>query len=521
MSFNLDINYILSLKDFYELKEYVISFTGLNYFIDKDDELAKKVVGRMKLLNIDNISNYSSLLKKSSSGEKEIEFLINELTVGETYFFRERPSFEAIKNLILPQIFKRNANNKSLRIWCAGCSTGEEVYSLSILINRDFRYYSHDWDIYILGTDINQKFLEKAKAGKYSSWSLRNTSDEIKEMCFSDHGKYLTIIPRYRSNTHFEWHNLVKTPFPSTAYNICDFDLILCRNVMIYFNQKINQELISKFRQSLAEDGWLIIGHTEHNIKYFKDFYSINTFGTCVYSKSSMSEYETGVPFTQFSQSSLFSDDKDEDNQTNKNTFKDLNSELTNTSLTEHNIHNNLLYKSDQSNNEVETTGSQSHGTQSNEKLNLSSEHHINLDNQNSEPDILDIKKLLKDKKYEEARILCENLFSNENIDPELYFYYGFILKNTNKYEEAEIYLRKSIELNYYNILSHFFLGCVLRSLKKYKAAEEKFNYVLSILSSTNQNLLDNYLSFDIKIIKDETAQNLKEISQLIILQSE
>lgn len=265
------------------LKSFVIETTGMVFFTDKDEELAGIFTKRFEAVGAGDCAAYLEYLETDKT---ELDQLIAELTVGETYFFRHREQFDAIRDIVLPRIIRKNRKTRRLRIWSAGCAIGAEPYTLSIILAKEFGAELAGWMIDIIGTDINKKFLAVAKRGKFRNWALRASSDEIKNDCFTPTGQDWTIKPAFRKNVTFRYHNLALDPFPSHLDNLFAFDLILCRNVTIYFSRKTIRSIIAGFRESLVDEGWLMVGHAEPDMVTFKAFKSVNAPGTVLYQKS-------------------------------------------------------------------------------------------------------------------------------------------------------------------------------------------------------------------------------------------
>jgi len=240
------------------LKNYLIESTGLAYYLDKDSELAEKIAKRLEALNMSGCSAYLALLRDGQAGEAELDELVADLTIGETYFFRHEEQFDALRRTILPDIIRRNAPRRQIRIWSAGCATGAEAYSISILLRREFAGQLAGWDVSIVGTDINRRFLAQAREGHFGDWALRGTGEEIKSTCFLQSARSWRIRDEYREGIALQYHNLVKHPYPSLLHNLAAFDLILCRNVMIYFSHEVIQDCINRFWNSLVDGGWLL-----------------------------------------------------------------------------------------------------------------------------------------------------------------------------------------------------------------------------------------------------------------------
>nr|WP_290222297.1 CheR family methyltransferase [Trichocoleus desertorum] len=225
----------------------------------------------MQTLKLSNLSQYYSLLEGSSpQSDREWQELVILLTTGESYLFRDQGQNNLLRNKILPEIISYQRNLKiqqgkpkaSLKVWSAGCSTGEEAYSLAILIN-ELLPRQDDWNITILGTDINSEVIQKAQQGIYSSWSFRVVNAELQKQHFSQTKLGWEIDTKIRQMVKFSAGNLIQDKFPNSLSNICDLDLILCRNVFIYFDAAAIATVLTKFHDSLRPGGYLMTGHAE------------------------------------------------------------------------------------------------------------------------------------------------------------------------------------------------------------------------------------------------------------------
>jgi len=195
----------------------------------------------------------------------EMEFLIGGITVGESYFFRDQFQMDFLRHTWLPGVIreKRQRNDKSLRIWSAGCADGQELYSLAMLLAEDLPDLA-DWNVHLLGTDINTNALSRALGGRYTGWSLRATRDELQRKYFTRRGSEYIIRPELRAVTKFAYLNLGNDSFPSILTETVALDLILCRNVFIYFDQNAIAAVMHKFADCLAPDGILMLGASDN-----------------------------------------------------------------------------------------------------------------------------------------------------------------------------------------------------------------------------------------------------------------
>lgn len=270
---------------FPRLKALVIETTGMAFYLDKDEDLARIVQARMEECGRAGCASYLDLLQDPVSGKEEMDSLVAELTIGETYFFRHKEQFDALRETILPEVIARNQSARRLRIWSAGCATGPEPYSIAILLKREFGVRIRGWDVSIIGTDINQKFLARAREGRYDEWAFRTMPDDIRRDCFDPVGRQWEIRPEYKSWVNFQFHNLTRNRFPSVLDNIANFDVIVCRNVIIYFSKETVEQLIPCFRAALVDNGWLVMGHAEPNQDLFRSFRTVNVPGAVLYQK--------------------------------------------------------------------------------------------------------------------------------------------------------------------------------------------------------------------------------------------
>jgi chemotaxis protein methyltransferase CheR len=194
----------------------------------------------------------------------ELETLACHLTVGETYFFREKRSFDILAEQILPALAQaRRKGRRQLRIWSAACCTGEEPYSIAIALLHSLPNWQ-EWDITILASDINSRFLRKAAAGIYGQWSFRNAPAWLKQRYFHPlpNGQF-QIQPRIKQMVQFTRLNLVEDVYPSLTNNTHTMDVIFCRNVLMYFTPLQARKVIQKLFSAQANRGWLIVGPSE------------------------------------------------------------------------------------------------------------------------------------------------------------------------------------------------------------------------------------------------------------------
>jgi chemotaxis protein methyltransferase CheR len=243
-------------------RELIASRIGL-LVREQDDDLLRKVVEeRVRALNLSGAEQYCQLLHSDAGIRHEREALAILLTTGETYFFRDSGLHTLLRDSILPELLERRKAERALRIWCAACSSGEEAYSMAILLD-ELMADPLQWNIFILGTDINPGAIEKARQGIYTEWSFRGMSDERRQRFFHPHKNTWVLDDAIRGRVTFRLGDLVADVFPDYAADLHDMDLILCRNTFIYMPPQVVSRIADKFTETLTEGGILITGHGE------------------------------------------------------------------------------------------------------------------------------------------------------------------------------------------------------------------------------------------------------------------
>jgi chemotaxis protein methyltransferase CheR len=207
---------------------------------------------------------YLQMITTCAESSPVLEHLIAGITIGETYFFRDNHQIQLLEKTLLPRIIakKRAEKNLSLRIWSAGCSTGEEIYTIAMLL-KNLLPDSKAWKIHLLGTDLNTTVLKKAIAAHYGSWSMRSITDYYKKTYFTTINNKFILTPEISSMAEFAYLNLKDKTYPSLANSTNAQDLILCRNVLIYFDTESIMQLMAQFSLSLADEGYLLLGASD------------------------------------------------------------------------------------------------------------------------------------------------------------------------------------------------------------------------------------------------------------------
>ncbi|HZL45844.1 MAG TPA: CheR family methyltransferase [Opitutaceae bacterium] len=269
------------------LSEVIAETTGLHFPRERWDDLQRGLAGAAQEFGFEDAAACVGWLLSAPPTKAQLQVLASHLTIGETYFFRDKQTLEALAENILPELIRaRRGHEQRLRIWSAACCSGEEPYSLAILLHQSLPDLQ-DWQVTITATDINARFLHKAAAGIYGEWSFRNAPAGLKERYFNRtaDGRY-AIVPEIKKLVTFAYLNLVEDVYPSLATDTNAMDLIFCRNVLMYFTPPQVRKVIGNLRRTLVEGGWLVVSPSEASHALFPQFVSVNFPGAIFYQKS-------------------------------------------------------------------------------------------------------------------------------------------------------------------------------------------------------------------------------------------
>jgi chemotaxis protein methyltransferase CheR len=251
---------------------------------DLEDALLQLVHG-MKLRSPDALLARLGTLAEDAP---EWSRLAEHLTIGETYFFRDHASLDALEHHILPRLARtrrRAGSPPRLSLWSAGCSTGEEAYSLAILLDRILPDASA-WDLSILATDINPAALDAARRGVYRPWSLRDTPAPVRERYFEPHGGGYRVIPEIRQRVRFARLNLGGDA--ALPADVAPVDVILCRNVLMYLTRGVARRVVQRLQAALAPDGWLTVAAAEAWAVMFRPLVPANFPGAIFFTSDTL-----------------------------------------------------------------------------------------------------------------------------------------------------------------------------------------------------------------------------------------
>ena len=251
----------MSPDQFGRLRDIISDRSGIHFPDNKKYVLESRLGHRLRELELDDYDQYIAFLTIGPYQTDEFQEMFNRITINETSFFRNEPQLTVFERQILPKILDARSDSKRLRIWSAAYSSGEEPYTLAMLVHRTLGVRLADWHVEILGTDISQKVLDIAQAGKYTNYSIRSTPELVKKRYFRRDGQRWIINDEVRDMVCFEIHNL-NDRLAARRHGL--WDVIFCRNVLIYFDDDMQNRVVETLAESLADDGCLFIGHSEN-----------------------------------------------------------------------------------------------------------------------------------------------------------------------------------------------------------------------------------------------------------------
>ena len=250
----------MSTAQFEKLRKIIYDRAGIHFPDAKKYVLESRLGHRLREMEVEDYDQYIAFLSMGPYQTDEFQEMFNRITINETSFFRNEPQLDVFERKILPEILEKRKATKRLRIWSAACSSGEEPYTLAMMVHRSLGVRLSDWRIEILGTDISEKALEVAQSGRYTSYSIRSTPGLAQKRYFTEDGRFYILDPEIKSMVNFQLHNLRDK---LAAKRFGTWDVIFCRNVMIYFDDDMKTRVLSTFGDQIAADGTLFIGHSE------------------------------------------------------------------------------------------------------------------------------------------------------------------------------------------------------------------------------------------------------------------
>lgn len=458
----------------FQLNNFLAEKIGIYFSEERIIDLRRGISLVAKDCGYNDLETFIDWLTTSNLTIEKIKKIAEFLTIGETYFFRGIDNFEALEKTILPNFIKDKQGKKQLKIWSAGASTGEEAYSIAIILKR-LNIDLNNWKISIIASDINPVFLHKAADGIYSEWSFRNTPIWVKQYFIKKDKNFYEILPSIKKMVTFFYHNLAEDNYPSLLNNINNVDIIFCRNVLMYFSNNVKRKVIKSLNLSLSKDGWLLVSPTETSQIYFSDFDTVTFPGAIFYQKKksiSISQTSQRIP--------ILNKNKFENSLpvTNKHIFQ-FNKNHANS--------NNDLYKTLLS---LYKQSKYSEITEKYAELFFSEKIKQNESTNLGEAMAILSRAFANQGQLDEARKWCQKAISINKLNPDFYYLMATILQEHGQIEEAIDELNKVLYIDYNFILAHFALGMLKQQQGKFIEADKHFENALTLLINNKEEVL-------------------------------
>jgi chemotaxis protein methyltransferase CheR len=271
---------LLKPEEFRLLRDLLAQRTGLSFSADARPSIERRLRERLAIVGVPTFSEYYQYLRFNPRASAEWEEAIDLLTTNETYFFREDYQLRSFSNEVLPMLHEQAKSRRRLALWSAGCSTGEEAYTIAMLVLQSGLF--DGWEVKVFGSDISKRCITAARRAVYGASSFRSTPPEAKRAYFIERADGLHVAERVRSLVHFGQMNLLDNERTRLLGRI---DAIFCRNVLIYFDPHARKRTIDMFHERLYQGGVLLLGHSESLLNVTTAFELLHLREDLVYRK--------------------------------------------------------------------------------------------------------------------------------------------------------------------------------------------------------------------------------------------
>ncbi|NTU94589.1 MAG: hypothetical protein HGA83_04005 [Bacteroidales bacterium] len=451
---------------------------GLHFESNRIEDVERGILAALHEINIEDTEKFIGNLAAASSIEPLfLKVLSSHLTIGETYFFREKPAMNLFIKMIMPEVIRRAEKEKrAIKIWSAGCSSGEEPYSLAIIIKENFPELSPS-DFSIMATDISPKAINKAISGIYTEWSFRETPDNIRKKYFLNNNGTWSISPDIKRLVNFTYLNLAKDSYTNQLTEAINVDIIFCRNVLMYLSPGIINKAAENFYNCLNDGGWFITSQVELNDEYFSPFDKVYFDSGVFYKKNVSGKRGKKAPYKNYIDEILLKTHSVGIKPERKIT-KDINRETKGKFIARQNI----SPLSDETENDLEKLYLEGKykecitaclkitekGKDDHNLLSLLAKCYANSGN------------------YKQAVIVLDKLVSSGLSDEDIFYLYGTVLHEQNDIKKAKDAFKKGLYLNPDHLLSHLMMGNIMNREGKRTIANKHYFNVLELLGKWN-----------------------------------
>ncbi len=444
----------------FPFRTYLTEQTGITFEKNKQDTLKNAIATRLDALGLTDPKEYFSILNGGRGENQEFNTLANLLTIRESFFFRHRDQFEALKKYCLPQILKRKGSEGPINIWSAGCANGEEPYSIAMVVRDLIPAETNGRKVRIWATDISTDALIQARKGEYPERAIRELGPSQVDRFFLKKGLRYFLKNEIKSMVHFEYFNLAQKHFPPETMPL--WDLIFCRNVIIYFAEETTKRLLHNFYLSLADGGYFFPGYSE-TLRYLNnDFVSLECEDAFIYQKQlNIKEITINIVART---------------ETGKKKRLTLPRKRSATSV----------LKTESTSGKGKTD---MRSAISKKKASAEKETPEGVTGQADADTILAVAQKNADQgKTMEAAALIGDLIARDPLCGKAYFLLAMIYRNTGVTQQAIEYLKKAIYLNPKDPVVRLHLADVYRGASENRNAAREYANVITLLENTKEN---------------------------------
>ncbi len=499
---------IFSKTDFNLFREYIETRTGIHMDEGKQSYFAMNVDARMHALGLNDYSAYYTFLTTSAQGTKEFAELLDLILIKETFFFRDERQINTLIHNVLPAL-REEKNGKEIRIWSAGCATGEEPYTLAMAIKENFPADAINFSIY--ATDISAGAVSYAKNGVYGKGSMRAIDKVILNKYFvQKEGRY-HLMEEVKQRIHFDVVNLVEPYLPIGGNG---FDVIFCKNVIIYFELETIKKVIHRFYDTLASGGYFFVGHSESLWQVSNEFTLEEISGVFLYRKNAKNPIQS--PSELMASERHVSDTPRlsalPGGASQQYRYRQLSNNAA-SGIKENNINNRkaasitkLSQRSGTAALPMHTDRKAQHTTDGNagarEKLHVLLEKGLSFTGDDEEQILEDVQTIIeKDPKNTGAHLFLGKIYANmglydkalrkatdvlniDDLNADAYELMGSVYYKSNENEKAIVSFKRAIYLNEKMLLSHYYLGNLYKDANLFRQAVKEYKNVMRTMET-------------------------------------
>lgn len=468
----------LTEKDFERFRRIIDQASGIFFDRSKWELLRLGLTDRAEATDAASLSDYYEIITDKADGEEELRRLLDHLSVQETQFFRNLPQFDALRKYVIPEIARRKKDgHRSLRLWSAGCSTGQEAYSLAMSA-LDILPDPESWNIQILGTDLNQQALLQAEKGWYPEKRLIGIDRSHRERYFRPLDGGFVVTEPVRRMVHFARHNMVNDQLPMSIFGTCD--VVFCRNVIIYFTHDTAKYVIEHFFDIMNPGGYLFLGHSETLWKMSAK-YSLVEMGDAFIYKKSLPRSIEGRRF-----------------------------------IPDRRIREAPLPINVQEDRRIKVSRRDVTGVEELINMQEAQVPSKEADAESEEPNIRKARSLLELGEYDKASECLADAVKHDGTNAELFFLQGLALEKANHFDEATESYRKSVYCDENYSIAYFHMASVLEHAGNLKAAVREYRNAARSMRKDPVERWDNYFdTYDMESVINLCEWKIENLASL------